>query len=82
MQENLQPLIDLLPESIRPYWWAVFGLAGLFVILIVLGLVGGLFRRIFGRRKAPPEDWGKKLREDLSTYPTPPASAGKQRLKI
>jgi hypothetical protein len=82
IQEQLQPLIDLLPEAVRPYWWAVFGLVGILLVLILLGLIGGLFRRVFGRRKAPPEDWAKKLREDLSTYPPPPATAGKQRLTI
>jgi len=82
IQEKLQPLIDLLPESVRPYWWAVFGLAGLLLLLILLGFVGGLFRRVFGKRKAAPEDWAKKLREDLSSYPAPPETAGKERLTI
>jgi hypothetical protein len=82
IQEKLQPLIDLLPESVRPYWWAVFGMAGLLILLILLGFVGGLFRRVFGKRKAAPEDWAKKLREDLSTYPLPPESEGKERLTI
>jgi len=82
IQEKLQPLIDLLPESVRPYWWTIFGLAGLFIFLILLGLAGGIFRRLFGRRKASPEDWGKKLREELSSYPPPPGPAGKQHLTI
>jgi hypothetical protein len=82
MEENLQPLIDLLPESIRAYWWAVFGVAGIILLLITTGLVGALLRRLFGGGKAPPEDWAKKLREDLSSYPVPPALAGKQRLTV
>jgi hypothetical protein len=82
IQEKLQPLIDLLPENVRPYWWAVFGLAGLLLILVFLGLAGWLVRRLFGKGKAASEDWAKKLREDLSTYPLPPEAEGKERLTI
>src|SRR5260370_38247666 len=82
IQEKLQPLIDLLPENIRHYWWLVFGLTSLLLLFVLRGLVGGLFRRVFGKRKAAPEDWAKKLREDLSSYPPPSAAPGKQRLTI
>jgi hypothetical protein len=82
IQEKLQPLIDLLPESVRPYWWAILLVAGLLVVLILLALIGGLFRRVFGKRKAAPEDWAKKLREDLSTYPPPAGPPGKNRLTV
>lgn len=82
IQEKLQPLIDLLPENVRPYWWLVFGLTSLLLLFIFLGLISGLFRRVFGKRKAAPDDWAKKLREDLSSYPPPPAAASKQRLTI
>jgi hypothetical protein len=82
IQEKLQPLIDLLPETVRPYWWGFFLVAGLLVVLILLGLIGGLFRRVFGKRKAAPEDWAKKLREDLSSYPPPASPPGKNRLTV
>jgi hypothetical protein len=82
IQEKLQPLIDLLPENVRPYWWAIFLVVGLVIVLILLRLLGGLFRRVFGKRKAAPEDWAKKLREDLSSYPPPAGPPGNNRLTI
>src|SRR5437588_9572485 len=82
VQEKLQPLIDLLPEKIRDYWWVIFGLAAIFLVLIVLAILRGLLRVAFGKRKTPKEDWDKKLREDLTSYPPPPGAPGKQRLTI
>lgn len=82
IQEKLQPFIDLLPEKLRDYWWAVFGLAALFLVLIVLALLRGMIRGLFGKRKTLQEDWDKKLREDLTSYPAPPTEPGKQRLTI
>ena len=57
IQEKLRPFIDLLPETLRDYWWAIFGLAALFLVLIALALLRGLFRVAFGKRKTPKEDW-------------------------
>jgi WD40 repeat protein/tetratricopeptide (TPR) repeat protein len=82
IQEKLQPLIDLLPEKVRDYWWAVFGLAAIFLVLIVFALFRGIIRGLFGKRKAPQEDWDRKLRQDLTSYPPPPGTPGKQRLTI
>jgi hypothetical protein len=82
IQEKLQPLIDLLPEKIRDYWYYFFGLAAIFLVLIVLAIIRGLFRVAFGKRKPPKEDWDKKLREDLTSYPPPPGPPGKQRVTI
>ena len=82
IQERLQPLIDLLPDKFRDYWWAIYGLAALLIALMVLALLRGLFRSVFGKRKALQEDWAKKLREDLTTYPPPPGEPGKQRLTV
>ena len=82
IQEKLQPLIDLLPDKVRDYWWAIFGLAAFVTVLIVFGLLRGIFRRLFGKGKAFQEDWAKKLREDLTTYPPPPGEPGKQRLTV
>ena len=81
IQEKLQPLIDLLPEKIRDYRWVIFGLAAIFLVLIVLAILRGLWRVAFGKRKTPKEDWDRKLREDLTSYP-PPGAPGKQRLTI
>jgi hypothetical protein len=82
IQEKLQPLIDLLPEKVQAYWWAIFGFAALLIALILLAVARGLLRAAFGKRKTRPEDWSKQLREDLSTYPLPPEQRGKQRLTI
>jgi hypothetical protein len=82
IQEKLQPLIDLLPESVRPYGWAIFGLAGIVLLIIALGLVRGTFRRVFGKQEMAPEDWAKKLREDLTTQAFPYIAPSKQRLTI
>src|SRR5260370_40970830 len=41
-----------------------------------------LFRSVFGKGKAHQEDWARKLREDLTTYPPPLGAPGKQRLTI
>lgn len=82
IQEKLQPFIDLLPEKIRDYWWVIFGLAAIFLILIALAIMRGLFRVAFGKRKAPKEDWDKTRREDLTSYPPPPGALGKQRVTI
>jgi len=82
IQEKLQPLIDLLPEKLRNYWWVIFGVAALLIALILLAVARGLLRAAFGKRKTPPEDWAKRLREDLSTYPQPPGEPGKQRLTV
>jgi len=82
LQEKLQPLIDLLPDTVREYWAVVFGVAALLIILIILALLRAVFRAVFGTKKALQEDWGKKLREDLSDYPPPPGAPGKQRLTV
>ena len=82
VQEKLQTFIDLLPESVRPYWWVIFLVVGLIIVLILLGLIGGIFRRVFGKRKAAPEDWAKKLREDLTSYPPLAGPPGKNCLTI
>ena len=66
LQEKLQPLIDLLPDKVRDYWWAIYGLAALLMVLIILAFLRGLFRSVFGKGKAHQEDWAKKLREDLA----------------
>ena len=82
IQERLQPLIDFLPDKVRDYWWAIYGFAALLIALMVLALLRGLFRSVFGKGKAHQEDWAKKLREDLTTYPPPPGEPGKQRLTV
>jgi len=82
IQEKLQPLIDLLPDKVRDHWWAIFGLAALFLALIIIALVRGLFRVALSKRKTLQEDWAKKLREDLTSYPPPLGSPGKQRLTV
>jgi len=82
LQEKLQPLIDLLPDTVREYWAIVFGVAALLIILIMLALLRAVFRAVFGTKKTLQEDWGKKLREDLSDYPPPAGAPGKQRLTV
>ncbi len=82
LQERLQPLIDFLPDKVRDYWWAIYGFAALLIALMVLALLRGLFRSVFGKGKAHQEDWAKKLREDLTTYPPPSGAPGKQRLTV
>jgi hypothetical protein len=82
IQERLRPLIDLLPESARPYWWAILGSLALLAVLILLAVVRGLFRALFGKRQAPSEDWARRLGEDLSTYPPPAPFVGKRRLTV
>src|SRR5438128_2647584 len=82
LQEKLQPLIDLLPEIVREYWAVVFGALALLIVLIILALLRAVFRVVFGTKKTLQEDWGKKLREDLSDYPRPAGAPGKQRLTV
>ena len=82
LQEKLQPLIDLLPEKVREYWAVVFGALALLISLIILALLRAVFRAVFATKKTLQEDWGKKLREDLSDYPPPAGPPGKQRLTV
>lgn len=82
VHDRFQSLIDLLPEPVRPYWWAILGLVALLVVLILLAIVRGLFRALFGKRRAPSEDWARRLGEDLSAYPPPPPFIGKRRLTV
>ena len=82
LQEKVQPLIDLLPDTVREYWVVVFGALALLIILIMLALLRAVFRAVFGTKKTLQEDWGKKLREDLSDYPPPAGAPGKQRLTV
>ena len=78
LQEKLQPLIDLLPERVREYWAVVFGALALLISLIILALLRAVFRAVFATKKTLQEDWGKKLREDLSDYPPPAGVPGKR----
>ena len=48
----------------------------------MLALLRAVFRAVFGTKKTLQEDWGKKLREDLSDYPPPAGAPGKQRLTV
>jgi hypothetical protein len=82
IQEKLQPLIDLLPEKIRDYWWAVYGVAAILLVLLLFALFSGILRTLFGSRKTIEPDWARKLREDLSSYPPPPNPLGKRHLTI
>jgi hypothetical protein len=82
VHERLQPLIDLLPEPVRQYWWAIFGLGALLVVWVLLAVLRGLFRALFGKRRTPAEQWARKLREDLANYPPPPPLAGRHRLTV
>lgn len=82
IQEKLQPLIDLLPESVRPYGWAIYAVAGLILLLIALGIIRNSLRRVFGKRKQAPEDLAKNLREDLSASAFPYIAPAKQQLTI
>ncbi|HKB03307.1 MAG TPA: hypothetical protein VKD90_13870 [Gemmataceae bacterium] len=66
---------DGLPDAIRDNWvYAAIG-AGLLIALVVL-------YRIATSRKKPPPDLERGLREDLATYPLPPAAAGPRRLSV
>jgi hypothetical protein len=82
VQERLQPLIDLLPEPVRQYWWAIFGLVALLAVLILLAVVRRLFRALLGKRRTEAYDSAQRLREDLADYPPPPPLTGKHRLTV
>lgn len=72
-------LLELLPEGARELldgwaWWAVLGFLALAAVLLVLAVVGRLWRALFGRRAEPADDG--RLREDLAKLPPPPPDTG------
>jgi hypothetical protein len=71
-------ITGLLPAKAQAFldgggWWLVMAVAALVVFLLICGLVGRIWRKLFGKDKSPLED--DSLVEDLQEYaPEGPAS--------
>lgn len=78
-----QALLDVMPDGIRAWlegwgWYAVLGVGGLIVLLLVFSFLG-FIRRLFSRR-AP--DVAPNLEERFAEYPPLKPSTGDRRLTI
>jgi hypothetical protein len=79
-----QWLTEALPQEGRGFlenggWYAILGIGGLIVLLILWALLRPLFR---GRRRKGPRKEPPKLGEDLASYPPLPPSTGDRRLTV
>jgi hypothetical protein len=71
LRRQAQPLIDLLPEPARPYGLVILAAVALLLVLFVAGVVRGLVRAVFRRRRPAAPDAEQELHENLLRY-TPP----------
>ena len=80
----LQPIWDLFPPGevhdflSGPGGWFVAGVVVLVLVLVLLAVLGKLWRVLFGRRPAPPPDPDRAHAEDLAAYPLPPLPGARQ----
>jgi hypothetical protein len=80
IQEALQPLIDLLPERLRPYWLAIYGGIALVILLPLAWYKRKFLKALVGIRPRPVKE-APKLDEVLAAYPPPPPP-GSRRLLV
>src|SRR5205807_10127464 len=81
------PISNLLPKGVQDFlegggWWLVIGLVALFVLLILLAIVGWVWRALFGKKQAPPAQERGVTDENLAEYPPPPGPPGPRRVFI
>lgn len=74
--DDLQPY---LPEGV-PAWAAALAAGGLILLVLVM-LLRGLGRLLFGRRKTP-NDWDRERDIDLDSCPLPTSPPGDRRLTV
>src|SRR5947209_4734891 len=86
-----QSLLDRLNELLAPVdrevaginlRWVILAAAGLVALVVLLLVVRGLWRALFGRRASVTPDHDRALREDLATYPRPAPASGGQSLTV
>jgi hypothetical protein len=79
-----QMLRGFMPEPVAalPGWvlMLVGAFLALILLIVVLGILGGLWRLVFGRRKK--EAGGPNLQEQLGTYPPIKSGPGDRRLQV
>jgi hypothetical protein len=68
---HTQPLIDLLPEPLRPYGLVILAAVALLLVLAVVLTLRGLVRSLFRRRRPSAEDTEQELHENLLRYAPP-----------
>jgi hypothetical protein len=71
LRQRAQPLIDLLPESVRPYGLVILAAVALLLLAFVLATLRGLARNVFRRRRPLAPDQERELQEDLLRYAPP-----------
>ena len=78
-------LVGFLPEPVAslPQWLLMLIAAAvvLIALLVVLGILGFVFRTLFGRRNKTAKQ-GSNLEEKLGAYPPLKASTGDRRLQV
>src|SRR3982751_3310807 len=83
-QRIWQAVLGVLPEPIGglPEWalLAIAAAVGLVVVFILIAILGGVLRLLFGKRKSEPT--GPSLEEHLATYPPLKAGSGDRRLQV
>jgi hypothetical protein len=80
VKKFFEPVIEVLPEGVRDFWWLVLGVLGLLALLILWFLLRAIFRALFGRRPAPAPAWDEDLTVNLADLPVPARPPGSRRL--
>jgi hypothetical protein len=75
----------MLPEGVNNFlegggWYAVLGIVGLILLLLLWMIFGGLIRSLFHKTAPPPLQ--DSLEEDLETIPAPAPLTGDRRLTV